>query len=251
MNSLELTVIGCGTIELRRHSSSFLVQYCGKKLLFDMGRGTIDNLQKIRISPYDLDAIFITHFHSDHTIEIIPLISAIIHNPEGVKLKKRYYIYGPMDTKKRILRFMSVFDMDKKKFDKKFKIIELNQNSEVSISNLKIQAYNTKHHKTIKSLSYRINSDDKSLVYAGDTSKDDTLIKACINADLIILESTKPNIKGHMDGREAGEVAAMAHAKKLMITHVSPDYLKDAIKDARQKYNRKIILAKELMHLKI
>jgi len=251
MNPLELTVIGCGTIELKKHSSSFLVQSDDKKLLFDMGRGTIDNLQKIGISPYNLDAIFITHFHSDHAIEIIPLISAIIHNPEGVQLKTRYYIYGPKDTKKRMSRFMSVFDMDKSNFDKKFKIIELNKNSKVSISNLKIQAYITTHHKTIKSLSYKIKSKDKSLVYAGDTSKDDALIKACINADLVILEATKPNLKGHMSGTEAGEVATASHAKKLMITHVSPDYLVDVIKDARRKYTGKIILAKELMHIRI
>lgn len=51
-----------------------LVQYgttasdCGDVLLqFDAGRGTTMRLSQLGVSPRDLDAVFLTHLHSDHT----------------------------------------------------------------------------------------------------------------------------------------------------------------------------------------
>jgi ribonuclease Z len=41
---------------------------CGDlKLQFDVGRGTTMRLSQLRIDPADLDAVFFTHMHSDHT----------------------------------------------------------------------------------------------------------------------------------------------------------------------------------------
>jgi len=61
---------------------------CGDVLLqFDTGRGTIGRLSELDISPLQLDAVFITHMHSDH-----------IEDLAGI-LQYRWHFFGePLDV---------------------------------------------------------------------------------------------------------------------------------------------------------
>jgi ribonuclease Z len=59
----------------------------GLKLQFDVGRGTTIRLSQLRIDPADLDAVFFTHIHSDHTEGFADLIFLRwMFNGEGPKL---------------------------------------------------------------------------------------------------------------------------------------------------------------------
>lgn len=53
---------------------------CGDVLLqFDAGRGTIGRLSQLDITPRDLDAVFLTHLHSDHTEGLAALLQLRWH----------------------------------------------------------------------------------------------------------------------------------------------------------------------------
>ena len=55
---------GAGTLVRYGQSST----NCNEVLLqFDAGRGTTQRLSELGVSPLQLDAVFITHMHSDHT----------------------------------------------------------------------------------------------------------------------------------------------------------------------------------------
>jgi ribonuclease BN (tRNA processing enzyme) len=244
-------IIGCGTIDFKRHSSSYLITAGDRRLLFDIGRGTIDNLMKAHIDPYAIDAIFLTHFHSDHTIELVPFITAVIHNPEHRKLKSKYTIYGPSDTKMRIMRFLSVFDIDEEKFDRSFKIIELKPNTTFSIDGIIIKNYSNVHHQTIKSISYRISYNNKTIFYSGDSEKCSGIFTGCKDANIALLECTSKSRRGHLDGIDAGEIAQSSKVEKLIITHIGTDYPDDIRKEIRKSYHGKIIIAKEFMKIKV
>ena len=63
-----------------------LVQYgtvdndCGDVLLqFDAGRGTTERLSQLGLSPNRLDAVFLTHIHSDHTEGLAGLLQLRWH----------------------------------------------------------------------------------------------------------------------------------------------------------------------------
>ena len=57
--------------------SAFLLECEGKKALFDAGffeknnKGILDRLFELKISPDEIDYIFITHFHWDHIAGLI------------------------------------------------------------------------------------------------------------------------------------------------------------------------------------
>ena len=61
---------------------------CSELLLqFDTGRGTIGRLSELGISPLQLDAVFITHMHSDH-----------IEDLAGILQYRWHFLGGPLDV---------------------------------------------------------------------------------------------------------------------------------------------------------
>src|SRR5436305_15344208 len=75
-NDFKVTLLGTGTPipDLDRFGPSTLVEAGNKKLLFDAGRGATIRLRQINVSKGSImskiDALFLTHYHSDHTLGI-------------------------------------------------------------------------------------------------------------------------------------------------------------------------------------
>lgn len=95
-NCLEITLTGtqggppavnglAGAGTLVRYGS--VGKQCGDVVLqFDAGRGTTERLSQLGLSPNDLDAVFLTHNHSDHTEGLIGLMQLRWH-----------FMGGPLD----------------------------------------------------------------------------------------------------------------------------------------------------------
>ena len=64
------TLVRYGTVE--NQCSDVLMQ-------FDAGRGTTERLSQLGVTPNDLDAVFLTHIHSDHTEGLIGLMQLRWH----------------------------------------------------------------------------------------------------------------------------------------------------------------------------
>ena len=67
-DGLRVHLIGTGGPELtpERTGISTLVDANGRKFLFDVGRGALQNIYLSRIHPNDVTRIFLTHLHNDH-----------------------------------------------------------------------------------------------------------------------------------------------------------------------------------------
>ena len=66
---LTVTILGSGTCvpSLQRGSCSVLVQIGNQHLLFDSGPGTMRRLLEAGTTIFDLDYLFYSHFHPDHS----------------------------------------------------------------------------------------------------------------------------------------------------------------------------------------
>lgn len=49
-----------------RHPSGHLIQFNGLNILLDCGEGIRYRLDKIKFDYFDLDIIFVSHFHADY-----------------------------------------------------------------------------------------------------------------------------------------------------------------------------------------
>ncbi|MCK4552773.1 ribonuclease Z [Candidatus Pacearchaeota archaeon] len=253
MGKVKLTILGSGTFvpELKRTCSSYLIENDNEKIVFDFGRGAIRNLLKLKINLYEINQIFISHMHTDHSTELASFIQFILDAPEKKNLKKEYFIYGPIGIKRDMQNMLKTFHIEKHKNLHRIKVNEIKDN--LKIGCFKIKAFKVKHGK-INSLSYRIEIKNKSLCYSGDSSYCEGLKHACKNVDLAIIESTAPktwNLKNHLTGKEAGKIALESNVKNLIITHVANAYLSKVKKDVKKNYKGKVIIAKDLRRIKI
>ena len=72
---ITVTLLGTGTPfpNAERFGSAILVQAGGEKLLFDCGRGAVIRLSQAGTPANEIDALFFTHLHSDHTVGMLDL----------------------------------------------------------------------------------------------------------------------------------------------------------------------------------
>ena len=93
----------------------------------------------------------------------------------------------------------------------------------------------------------------RRFVYTGDTRPVNATVEAAADADLLIHDATfaddesgRARSTGHSTAREAGEVAARAGAKRLVLTHISSRYAGDASRlerEASEVFDRDLSIA--------
>ncbi|MCW1297521.1 MAG: ribonuclease Z [Candidatus Rehaiarchaeum fermentans] len=150
MESILLGTSSAFPTEERNHPSLYL-NLNGKKILIDCGEGTQRQIRIAKLSP-EIDYIFITHWHADHSLGIVGIISSA----KMLKLNLPH-IFGPKGTKKKIEELLNVFGIDAK-----ISVTEINAPKEkkiLDIDNFEVFAINLKH--TIPCLGYKIKEKDR------------------------------------------------------------------------------------------
>ena len=93
---IKVTLLGTGSPppELERFGPGTLVQAGTEVLLFDVGRGVAQRLRQLDISLVDVDGLFLTHLHADHTVGIPDLwLSSALDNRTAP-----FQVFGPEGT---------------------------------------------------------------------------------------------------------------------------------------------------------
>jgi len=88
-NKLSVTILGSGTCvpSLKRSSCSVLMRTDDNNLLFDSGAGTMKRLLEAGVEIFDVSFIFYSHFHPDHTSELVPFLFSNKY-PDGSRRKR-------------------------------------------------------------------------------------------------------------------------------------------------------------------
>ncbi|MBU1712737.1 MAG: MBL fold metallo-hydrolase, partial [Proteobacteria bacterium] len=132
-------------------------------------------------------------------------------------------------------------------------LIEINKNKQFKYFNdFTLETVSVEHNE--ESLAFKIIGEKgASLVYSGDTDYCNNLIDIAGNTNLLICESALPDelkAKGHLTPSEAGEIAAKANVKQLLLTHFYPECDKvDMELQCRKTYSGPLFLARDLMKI--
>ncbi|GAB6179786.1 MBL fold metallo-hydrolase [Desulfotomaculum defluvii] len=242
---MKLTVLGCWAPYPRVSGacSGYLLQDMGRNLLIDAGNGVLSKmLQHINIE--ELDGVLLSHLHPDHIMDIYCLRHAIESaNREG-RINRTVPLYmptGPTEDFTRIKGFTKAFEVQI--------IDEIPEPKKITLAGLKINFVAGKHNLPVYSISFE---GSKKLVYSGDTAYNEDLIKLTTEADLLLCEAsgldkdTDYLKENHLTARQAGQLAAAAGAKRLMITHFYPEYvLSELQRQAEEGFGQITELARE------
>ena len=96
---MELTIIGSGTgiPSKTRAYPCTLVKIKDKYLVFDTGPGTLRQLFLAGVTYMDIDHIYYSHFHPDHSLDFVSILFAMRYSEP--KRTKPLYVTGPTGLK--------------------------------------------------------------------------------------------------------------------------------------------------------
>jgi ribonuclease BN (tRNA processing enzyme) len=252
-----VTILGSGTCvpSLTRSACSVLVQTGGEKILFDLGPGTTRRLQEAGVAIREITRIFLSHFHPDHTGELVSFLFSSKYPETRRRTEPLTLVAG-----KGLLSFFdglkAVFgewiDLSPELFA--LKSLDTSGPDTISFNNIRVDSAPVVHRP--ESLAYRLTGEDgKSVVYSGDTDESDALVTLSSGADLLICEASLPDelkTGGHLTPSSAGRVGTMARVGKLVLTHFYPECeMADRIGQCRKTYDGPLVLAEDLMSVTI
>lgn len=257
---MKLTILGVGTffVNIRRSASAYLLEADGKKILIDCGPGTLMRLSQIGVAPRDLDYIFITHFHADHTSDLFPFfmnLRLLDFYPEN-KLTKFPEIFGPKGIYKFLLKVSNIYQLPALKNWEKIKFIDIERSQQ--IGEIKVEAFKVKHNAFgvfAKGYAYRFCFRNKIISFSGDTVRCPGLEKSCKKADLFMCDASYPKGKAntaHMDTKGIGEICQKSKVKKVVLCHQYPQYDNvNLVSEVKEYFSGEVVKGKDLMEIEI
>lgn len=244
VQGVAVQVLGSGGPELqdKRASSSYLVWEDGRaRALVDAGGGSALRFGESGAQMSNLDVIFFTHFHVDHSADFSALIKSSwfedrnrllsIYGPEGNDFMPATteFVGDFFSGNHGVYRYLSeLLDPGE---DGSYKMQSHNvAASEAPAAAFKggdLAAYSVHViHGGVPALAWRIEARGKVIVFSGDTNGEgEGLVQLAKNADVFIAHSAVPEgVTGierrlHMPPSVIGQIAADAHVKRLVLSH--------------------------------
>ena len=114
-DTFKVTLLGTASPTPRptRMGPSTLVEAGTQRLLFDAGRGVPVRLWQVKVPMGTIDALFITHYHSDHVSGIPDLWLTGWLSPPFGRRKTAFHVIGPTGVKSLMENLDKAFALDK------------------------------------------------------------------------------------------------------------------------------------------
>ncbi|MFX1508006.1 MAG: MBL fold metallo-hydrolase, partial [Promethearchaeota archaeon] len=168
-----------------RKSAGIFIKINNQGVLLDCGPHTLQVLKKLGKKTNDVDLIIISHFHGDH-FSGVPffLLEATLQQHRTKPLQ----IIGPPNTEKRIndLYFVLYGTISNQESPFPCEFQEITPLTPLDMNGLRIRAYKMLH--TPEAQGYRIETDNSSIAYSGDTGWTEELLPLVEGTQLAIVE---------------------------------------------------------------
>ena len=280
-----VTITGTGTpIQTAdRAGPGVLISSGDVKLQFDAGRGTVMRLAAAGSNLLDLDAVFVTHHHSDHIvgipdllmtrwlndIERIGVADLPVYVPNGPAAELVQKLLDPWSDEMAMRREHAgrpnVAAVDARPFEPRTdEIVEVTKWGPVQVSAIAVA-----HAPVTNAVAYRVDTPDGSVVISGDTAACPQIQRIADGANVLIHEAIlssrlagkvsnpKRLAEYHTDPKELGSLAAAARVHTLVLTHLVPPPSSPAEEDEFASlvraggFDDELVLARDLTTIEI
>ncbi len=233
---MRLTVLGCsGTYPCPDSPcSGYLVEHDGYRLVLDLGNGALGELQR-HVDLLAVDAVWISHLHADHCLDLLPYSYARRYHPGGVP--PALPVHGPGGLERRIREAYETPPSDG--LDAVFDFVEAGPGT-TRLGPFTVTTRQVEH--PVEAHAVRLEAGGRNLVYSGDTAPSAALVELARDCDVLLCEASWPSTPApppgiHLTGAQAGEHAALAGARRLLLTHLMPSTDPSAqLAEARARY---------------
>lgn len=210
--------------------SGYLIRSGSANILVDCGNGSLANLQKV-IGIGELDAVILTHLHSDHTSDLHVLKYAVQIKRRRGQFDRLISVYAPPEPAEEYARLEA---------SDAFILEAIYPAMTLRVGDVKISFSQMKHPYTDYAVA--MECEGRKFVYSGDTSWTENIIGFAKGADLLmldagLLERDYTENAVHLTAGQCCLVAREAGAGKLLLTHLWPEYdTSDILEEARRNF---------------
>jgi len=258
-NIVVVTVGTASPIPGERAQTGTAIFVNGYFFLFDVGAGVVQKSENMGLPLDELDGIFLTHYHSDHMMDLPNMISRSwqrgriddlnIYGPQGLnQLMRSVDGFLEIDNSYRVAHH-GIEVMDTVYADGVVHEFSIEQNAYQTIydkDGIKITAFDVTHEPIEPAVGYAIEYNGKKVVLSGDTKKNDLVEEMAQNCDLLVHEVMLMSFQKmleeelreagmdrnatiifdiqdyHTDATEVADLAQNANVKKLVLNHLAP-----------------------------
>jgi ribonuclease Z len=245
--------------------------------LVDAGRGVMQRVAGAGLKPASIQAVFLTHLHSDH-IDGLP---DVFHSTWQFGRGTPFQLYGPEGTSDVVDGIMEFYAADihiRRDLTEKLPAAGATIDTHIlkegvvyQDGDLRVTAFLVDHFPVVPAFGFRFDTSSGSIVISGDTHPNQNLVRFAKDADVLIHEAYLPQSNAqssapadtvpegawfaryHSTAAEAGNDAARAEVKILVLTHLIPHRRGDSDslfrEEAAKSFHGKIIVGHDLMRI--
>ncbi len=256
---MEITLLGtgCPVVDIERYGPAQVVRHGGHTVLVDCGSGVTQRLLGAGLSGRDLDAVLLTHLHSDHLVDLFQLIVSSWH--QGRDRPQR--VFGPPGTRAYVDGLMALWraELEQRIAHERrpstaaleVEVTEIGPLPDpgpgpgpapwevLTLGDLRVAAFEVEHQPVRHAFGFAFETPEAKLVLSGDTRACAAVVEAARGAELLVHEvfvhrempvvaglrsaETVANVASyHTLSSEVGKVAAEAGVGILALTHFAP-----------------------------
>jgi ribonuclease BN (tRNA processing enzyme) len=239
--------------------SGYLVQEGARNLLLDCGNGVFAKLRR-QLDYVSVDAVILSHLHADHFLDLVPFSYALTYAPRqqpvpvdrwpGTDAPARPALHAPPGAGEIFRRVVGAWGNDDL-IEKAFALREYAASDTIEVGPLRIAFHEVEHF--VQTFAVEITSAETGgrFVFGADTAPSERLVEFATGADLLMVEATLPRPeregpRGHLTPAEAGDHAARAGVRALVLTHISDELDESwARREAEQTFGGPVAVAAE------
>ena len=242
-------MVGSGTVvpRLERRQSCVVVETGGETLVFDLGAGAVRGMLRADLDPFSVDRIFVTHFHPDHTVDVVPLMFALKYG-SYVERERPLSLYGPEPFESFFGKITDIWG-EWMLGDYPIGITQLPHEcpSPLELPGVRLSWAPAEHRP--ESIAYRIEGASGALVYTGDTEYAPSVVELARGAHTLLIECSFPDdspVPGHLTPSGVARMASEAGAERVVLTHIYPpaDEL-DLVEEVGRGFSGEVLVAED------
>jgi ribonuclease BN (tRNA processing enzyme) len=199
------------------------------------------------LDPFATDRVFFTHFHPDHTVDVVPLLFAMKYGSEEER-ERPLPLYGPEPFGEFFGGITSVWgEWMQGAFGPEVRELGQTTPSPLDLPGGHLTWAPAEHRP--ESIAYRLEGEGGAFVYTGDTEYAESVVELARGAHTVLIECSFPDdapVPGHLTPSGVARIASEAGVGRVVLTHVYPQAEGlDLVAEVGRGYEGEVVLAED------